>query len=156
MLKDLKAVAEPSELAGAYVLVDHTHFSGHNDLRIKYSYDEFGNYVKLPPEEWTLLGSNYGVEIYEVPDGWTYNPPDGKEFVYAALMHALDTENYDLFLNCLHPNLLSQLNENKRRTLYLKCINRNDQMIQQIFEKHLVYKELGKLWKIDFVDVLWE
>ncbi|MFC1552201.1 ArnT family glycosyltransferase [Candidatus Latescibacterota bacterium] len=153
MLNDLKAVAEPSDLAGSYVIIDHSHFSGKNDLGIRHSYDEFGDYVKMPPKEWELLGYKHGVEIYEVPANWTYHVPDGKELVHNTLLHSLEIDRYMLFLNCLHPDLTTRITETNLKGLFNKIVNKNDPLRKDILDNRLIYKEFKNTMKIDFFKV---
>lgn len=150
MFRDLKAVKEPSELAGSYVILDRRHFSGNNDLRIKHSYDEFGNYVKVPPKEWNLLGSNYSVEIYEVPDGWTYLEPDGKKIALDALMYAFEVEDVELFINSLHPDFLSKLKREQIMELMEILSDKNNPGRAELLGGLLEYREYYGRWKLKF------
>lgn len=111
MLRDLKAVKNPSELAGSYIVLDRTNFTGENDLRIRHDYADFGPWVLLPPKEWKLLGAKYRTEIYEVPEGWTYAEPDGVTLVRGSVLHALKSDEFMLFYYNLHPEFLATLNE---------------------------------------------
>ena len=150
MLRDIKEVKNPSELAGSYVILDRRHFSGNNDLRIRHSYDEFGGYVKVPPDEWRLLGRSRGAEIYEVPEGWTYVEPDGKELVYKALLHSVEIEDVMLFLNCLTPEFVNNMTQQIFSTLFLILKNKNDPRRNELLTEHLEYRKHDGMWKIHF------
>lgn len=150
MLRDLKAVNNPSDLAGSYVIIDRSHFSGDNDLRIKHSYDDFGSYVKLPPGEWTLLGSEYNIEIYEVPDGWSYIEPDGKDLALKSLLRSINISDFMLFLNSLHPDFLSRLTEEQLGTLIQILVNEKNPTRVELLGKRLEYREYNGHWKIFF------
>lgn len=150
MLRDLKAVAEPSELAGSYVIIDHSHFSGENDLRIQHAIDDFPSYVTAPPEEWELLGRRGGIEIYEVPEDWTYRPYEGSEYVKRAFPHALEVGNFQLFMHCLHPDLRSRLSEQQFISLVGTLANPNDNRRDDLMNNRIIYKTINGIWKVDF------
>lgn len=150
MIRKLKDVTDPSALAGSYVIIDRTHFSGQNDLRIRESYDEFGWYAKLPPKEWTLLGRSMNVEIYEVPDGWTPQEPDGKELVMDTLGYSMEIGDLMLFLSCLHPDLQSRLTEQQFSNLIRVIATPDDPNRKDLMENRLIYREFNGIMKIDF------
>ena len=150
MLRDLKAVKKPEELAGSYVILDRRHFNGMNDLRIRHSYDEFGSFVKVPPEEWTLLGSKNGVEIYDVPEGWSYSEPDGKELAVKELLHAFQARDIMLFRNALHPDFSSRLTGEQEMSLIRTLENVNDPNHAKLLNERLEYREYNGIWKIQF------
>ncbi|MFC1692210.1 ArnT family glycosyltransferase [Candidatus Latescibacterota bacterium] len=151
MLRDLKAVKNTEELAGSYIILDRRHFSGNNDLRIKHSYDEFGSFAKVPPKEWNLLDSREGVEIYEVPDGWTYDEPEGRELVLNALLYALKTGDGTLFFNCFHPDFLGQISREKLGELIQILTGDNNSERLELFTEKIEYKEHNGIWKILFI-----
>ena len=150
MLRDLKAVNDPSTLAGSHVIIDRRHFSGENDLRIVHSYDDFGNFIKLPPNEWELIGRNNFVEIYEVPEGWVYDEPDGKELALESLMYSMEISDFMLFLSNLHPDLVSSLGEQQFAGLVKILVDKNDPNHEAMLGERLQYKKLGEKWKITF------
>jgi len=150
MLRDLKAVKDPSELAGSHVIIDRSHFSGRNDLRIKHSYDDFGGYVKVPPKDWVFLGREYDVEIYFVPDDWVYDEPDGKELALESLLYSVKIGDFALFVDSLHPDLLSRLSQKDFMELVRRLSNENDPSRDELLNKRIVYKKSEDRWKIDF------
>ena len=150
MLRDLKAVKNPSELAGSYVIVDRKHFTGQNDLRIQHSYDDFGAYVLLPPPEWKLLGSKFYVEIYEVPENWSYNEPDGRELAKKVIFQAAATDDPMRFVVCLHPEYLRSLDQQKFYTLFNTLRNMNDTEREKYINDSVSFKESNGKWKVIF------
>ncbi len=109
MLRDLRDVRDPSKLAGSYVIIDRTHFTGENDLGVNYSYDEFDSFVQLPPNTWTYLGNQSKVEIYEVPDGWTYDRPGEYNLLMGTFRHGLLVNDPMLILQTMHPDYLKSV-----------------------------------------------
>jgi hypothetical protein len=150
MLRDLKAVKDPSELDGSYIILDRTNFTGQNDLRIRHSYDDFGTWALLPPREWKLLGNREHVEIYEVPSGWTYSEPDGKELANGSLLFALRQDDPGLFVYTLHPEFLSRLTEEKFWELFAILKDNNDPKRTDLLNNRIEYKEDKNRWKILF------
>ena len=151
MLRDLKIVKDTRELGGSYVILDRNNFSGMNDLRIKHSYDDFGSYVKLPPKEWKLLGSKWFVDIYEIPEGWTYVEPDEKELVLGALLYSVKINDVMLFLNSLHPDFPSLISLKPLSELFETLGKENGPMRYELLEKRLEYRKYNGRWKIQFV-----
>ena len=150
MFRDLQTVSAPSELAGSYVILDRRHFSGENDLRIKHSYDDFVSYVKLPPEDWRLLGRNYDVEIYEVPGEWDYVEPDGKKLVLDSFYYSMKIGDFMLFTNCLHPDLISSLTEEQFAGLVKILVDKNNPVRSELLGERLEYRKHNGRWKIGF------
>ena len=109
MIRDLGAASDPSMLAGSHIILDRRHFSGNNDLRIRHEYRDFGPWVSLPPSEWELLGRLDMVEVYAVPEGWTYNQPDPQAFALGSIMYATEIGDPLLFLSNLHPSYVETL-----------------------------------------------
>jgi hypothetical protein len=109
MFRDLGAASDPSMLAGSHIILDRRHFSGNNDLRIRHDYRDFGPWVSLPPSEWELLGRLDMVEVYAVPEGWTYDPPEPLAFALGSLMYATEIGDPLLFLSNLHPSYVETL-----------------------------------------------
>ena len=151
MLRDLKAVKNPAELDDSYIVLDRTNFTGQNDLRIRHSYDDFGSWVLLPPKEWKLLGVKYHTEIYEVPAGWTYAEPDGKQLAYGSLLHALRMDDFMLFFHTLHPEFVSTLSEERFWSLFALLKNEQDPKRAELLGSRLQYREYNGKWKIAFV-----
>ncbi|MDP2982397.1 MAG: glycosyltransferase family 39 protein [Candidatus Latescibacter sp.] len=150
MLRDLKAVKNPTDLGGSYIILDRTNFTGQNDLRIRHSYDDFGTWVLLPPREWKLLGDSEHVEIYEVPAGWTYRETDGKELANGSLLFALSEDDPMLFLYNLHPDFLAKLTQEKFWGLFNVLKNTADPQRADLLNNRLEYKENKGKWKILF------
>ena len=150
MLRDLKAVKNPSGLADSYIVLDRTNFTGQNDLRIRHSYDDFGSWVLLPPKEWKLFGVKYHTEIYEVPAGWTYAEPDGKQLAYGSLLHALRMDDFMLFFYSLHPDFLKTLSEERFWSLFALLKNEQDPKRAELLGSRLQYREYNGRWKIAF------
>jgi len=150
MLRNLIEVKNPSELAGSYVIIDHTHFTGENDLKIMHSFDSFGSYVQVPPKEWELMGINHGVEIYNVPEDWIYIDPDGQELALNALLRSLEVGDGMLFIYNLHPDFLSNLNKEEANNLIRILSNKNNPERAELLESRLEYKMHNGKWKILF------
>ena len=150
MFHDLKTVKKPGELSGSYVLIDRKHFTGQNDLRIQHSYDEFDYYVLVPPKEWTLLGSGFGVEIYEVPENWHFIKPFGKMDVKFVLDEALLKKDPIRFLYCLHPVFVGTLDRNKFIGLFSRLTNMNSDELEVYLDQHLEYANNDGKWKLNF------
>lgn len=72
----------------------------------------------LPPKEWKLLGAAGHVEIYEVPAGWTYTVPDGRDLARGSVLHALAHDDFMLFFANLDPGFLSSLTEERFWALF--------------------------------------
>ena len=150
MLRNLIEVENPSELAGSYVIIDHTHFTGENDLKIMHSFDSFGSYVQVPPKEWELMGINQGVEIYNVPEDWIYINPDGQELALNALLRSLEVGDGMLFIYTLHPDFLSSLNKAEANNLIRILSNKNNPQRAEFLNSRLEYKMHNGKWKILF------
>jgi hypothetical protein len=150
LLRDLKAVKDPSELGGSYIILDRTNFTGQNDLRIRHSYDDFGSWALLPPMEWKLLGDREHVEIYEIPSRWVYREPEGKELANGSLLFALKEDDPMLFLHNLHPEFLAKLTEDKFWSLFNTLKNTADPQRADLLNNRLKYKEDKGKWKIVF------
>ena len=150
MLRNLIEVENLSELAESYVIIDHSHFTGENDLEVMHSYDSFGSYVQVPPEEWELLGNNHGVEIYSVPENWIYVEPDGRELALNALLRSLKVGDGMLFIYTLHPDFLSSLNETQANNLIRILSSKNNPERAELLDSRLEYKKHNGKWKILF------
>lgn len=150
MLRDLKAVKNPSELGGSYIVLDRTNFSGQNDLRVRHSYDDFGPWALLPPKEWKLLGMRNGTEIYEVPAGWKYTEPDPETLAYGSLLHAVKVDDYVLFLHALYPEFVSRLTKEQFWGLFGLMKDEKNPAREELLSKRLVYREYNGRTKIDF------
>jgi len=150
MLLNLLKVEKPSELAGTYVIIDHSHFTGENDLGIMHSYDSFGSYVQVPPKEWELLGINHGVEIYSVPEDWRYIEPDGQELALNSLLRSIKIGDGMLFIYSLHPDFLSSLNETQANNLIKILLSKNNPGRAELLKSRLEYKKHNGKWKILF------
>jgi len=150
MLRDLKAVEKPSELAGSYVIIDRTLFTGQNDLRIRHSYDDFGFYVLLPPKEWTLLGSGYDVEIYEVPEGWDYTEPSGDSAIRSLLDLALQSKDPMRFLYCLHPAFVQRLDQNSFFALFNKLTGMSESDRATYLDQNIQLGNYEGKWRVYF------
>lgn len=150
MLRDLKTVKNPAELADSYIVLDRTNFTGQNDLRIRHSYDDFGSWILFPPKEWKLLGANYHTEIYEVPAGWTYTEPEGKALAYGLLLHALRMDDFMLFFFSLHPDFVKTLTEERFWSLFSLLKDEKNPERAELLNKRLVYREDNGKVKIDF------
>ncbi|MBN1294527.1 MAG: glycosyltransferase family 39 protein [Candidatus Latescibacteria bacterium] len=150
MLRDLKAVKYPSELDGSYVIIDRKHFTGQNDLRIQHSYDEFGTYVLLPPPEWKLLGSQYHVEIYKVPEGWTYREPDGQEMAKKVILQAVVSDDPMRFVYSLHPDFRQTLDQQKFYALFNTMRNISENERERYIDDSIRFKESNGKWKVIF------
>jgi len=149
MLRDLKEVKNPSELAGSYIILDRSHFNGNNDLRVRHSYDSFGNYIQLPPPEWKLLGNGNEVEIYEVPEGWEYNEPDGRKIALGAFRHAIEMDDLMLAFYNLHPDFISSLTRDQFWNFITSVKKLSQSQSQKLYE-NVQYKESKGKWKIIF------
>jgi len=147
-LRDMKG-AKATELAGSYVIIDRTHFSGENDLRIRHSYDEFGTFVRVPPEDWQLIGSQYSVEIYEVSEGWTYEEPNKNQFAMTTMKRALETGDIPLFLSILHPSFLAKLDQERFSVLVNRLTN-SDDAVRQDMVNRIEFLEDADIIKIVF------
>ncbi|MHB9027139.1 MAG: ArnT family glycosyltransferase [Candidatus Latescibacterota bacterium] len=150
MLRDLKAAQNPVELRDSYIVLDRTNFSGQNDLRIRHDYSEFGPWAILPPKEWKLIGVKYGTEIYEVPSGWTWIEPEGKEMAYNSMLHALKVDDFVLFLYNLHPDFVKKLNKEQFWGLFALLKDEKNPDRNEILGKRLEYREYEGKWKIFF------
>jgi hypothetical protein len=150
MLRDLKAVRNSRDLGDSYIVLDRTNFSGQNDLRIRHEYRDFGPWVLLPPKEWKLLGAQYGTELYEVPAGWTWVEPDGRQMAYDSLLHALKVDDFVLFLYNLHPEFVNKLNKDQFWGLYGLLRDERNPKRNEILEKRMEYREYEGIWKIYF------
>ncbi|MCD6307373.1 MAG: glycosyltransferase family 39 protein [Candidatus Latescibacteria bacterium] len=150
MLLDLKNVGDTAELAGSHVIIDRSHFSGRNDLRIKHSYDDFGSFVRLPPEEWTLLGRREDVEIYSVPEGWRYEEPDGKDLARRSFLYSIKAGDFPLFLYNLDPGFVSGIGEQQLSALVRALVDENNPLRNELLNERLLYTEHEGHWKIMF------
>ena len=150
MLRDLKAVEKPSELAGSYVIIDRKHFTGQNDLRIRHSYDDFGFYVLLPPQEWTPLGSGYDVEIYEVPEGWDYTEPSGDSAIRSLLDLAIQSKDPMRFLYCLYPGFVQRLDQSSFFGLFNKLIGMSESDRNTYLEQNIQLGNYEGKWRVYF------
>jgi len=150
MLRDLKAVEKPSELAGSYVIIDRSHFTGQNDLRIRLSYDDFGFYVLLPPKEWSLLGSGYDVEIYEVPEGWDYTQLSGEAAIRSLLDLSLRMRDPMRFLYCLHPAFVRTLDQNSFFALFNKLIGMSESDRSAWLDRAVQVENYEGKWRVVF------
>ena len=148
MIRDLKEVKNPTELAGSYIILDRNHFNGNNDLRVRHSYDSFGSYAQLPPTEWEFLDNSYGLEIYEIPDGWEYNEPDGKETALGAFRHAIEVNDIMLAFHNLHPDFVSSFSRNQFWNFITSIRDLSPEQRKELFEERVQYKELNGKWKI--------
>ncbi len=159
MLRDLQKVSDPSELAGSYLILDRSHFNGNNDLRVMHEYDDFGSYLMLPPKEWKLLANKvffrsntrYDVELYEIPVGWTYDEPEGRDFVVGSFRHAM--ENNDIFLayQNLHPDFVRSLTKDQFWDFMKQVMDLTPQQADELFAKQVTFKEYNGKWKLQFV-----
>jgi hypothetical protein len=131
-------------------VLDRTNFTGQNDLRIRHSYDDFGSWALLPPKEWKLLGAKYHTEIYEVPAGWTFAEPDGKQLVYGSLLHAIRMDDFMLFFSTLDPDFVKTLTEERFWSLFALMKNEQDPKRAEFLERRLEYREYNGKWKIAF------
>jgi hypothetical protein len=150
LLRDLMAVSDPEELSGAYVILDRRHFSGENDLRVTHSYDDAGTFILLPPSGWKLLGANYHVEIYEVPEGWKYTEPDSKTLVRGALLHAVEMDELMRFYYCLHPDFMRTLDRNSFYSFFNMLKNMSGEERQKFLDEKALYGEISGKLKINF------
>lgn len=150
ILRDLKKVENPSELAGSYVLIDRKHFTGQNDLRIQHSYDDFGSFVLAPPQEWISIGNKFFVEIYEVPEQWSYTEPDGKALIREAFVQSAVDSDPMRFLYCLHPMYRQNLDQNAFYKLINTLRNMGDSERTAYLDEHLRYGETQGKWKVYF------
>ena len=151
MLRDLKEVREPSELAGTYILIDRSHFNGNNDLNLLLSYDTYGSYLQLPPQEWKLLASRHNVEIYEVPEDWKYNKPAGKEIALGAFRYAMQVGDLMLAIHNLHPDFVSAFSGDQFRAFIQSVMDLNSPTSEKIFEERVHYRKYNGKWKILFL-----
>ncbi|MCE5251539.1 glycosyltransferase family 39 protein [bacterium] len=150
MLRDIKTVDRATEISGSYVLIDRKNFSGQNDLGLKYLYDDYPPYVVLIPKDWKLLGAEYGVEIYEVPENWDYDKPFGKYFALWTINQAVTMNDPVRVLYCMHPAFIQRLD---RETFFnffneLKRLNEKDREVYLINNVQFA-TDNGK-WKIYF------
>ncbi len=148
-LLDLKGTT-PNELAGSHVVIDRTHFTGENDLRVRHSYDDFGTFVRVPPKEWKLLGSKHRVEIYEVPENWTYKEPDAVAFLVNALNRGIETGDVSMIVSVFHPDLLKTLDQSKFNDIVGRFSSNDPTIRKQIIDKMLFKEDQDKRIKIDF------
>ena len=150
MIRDLADVETPGVLCGSHVIIDRRHFTGDNDLRIRHSYGDYPSFIQLPPEEWTLLGNQYGVEIYEVPDTWTYTPYDGKALVYKTMLLSLEVRDPALLLFCLAPDFINTLQQESFTQLFRALSATDNPARDELLGSRLEYQEVNGLWKIRF------
>ncbi|HDY86964.1 MAG TPA: hypothetical protein ENH82_02480 [bacterium] len=150
ILRDLKEVKSSSEISGSYIIIDRSHFNGNNDLRVRHSYDSFGSYMQLPPPEWKFLGNNYKVEIYEIPDGWEYMEPDGREIALGAFKHGIEINDIMLAFNNLHPDFISSFTRNQFWNFIISFKDFSPEKRKELYEKRVQFKESNGKWKIIF------
>ncbi len=151
MLRDLTDISDSSELAGAYVLIDRTHFSGQNDLGLRLSYENLGQFVRVPPEEWDLLASGYNVEIYKVPETWVYQPVDEKQLVLESFKHSLKVGDLMLAIQNLHPDFLGKFEGADFREFIDSIIDLESQYSMRMFSENVEFRKFGDNWKILFI-----
>lgn len=151
MIRDLKSETDPNRLDGSVLVIDRTHFTGENDLRIQHSYDDFGWYVLDPPDAWTLLGRDYRVEIYRIPGDWKPVEPDGKELARGTLLHALDIVDPMLFLYMLHPDTVQNLTAERFRTLFNSFLQVSPEARRRYLDDQAELLEYNGKWKFQFI-----
>ena len=117
--------------------------------RIKHSYNDAASYVLLPPSEWKLLGANYQVEIYEVPENWRYVEPDGRTLVNGTILHAAEMDEPLRFLYCLHPDFIKTLDMNSFIRFFNSMKNMSSEERQKFLDEKAHYGEIGG--KINFI-----
>ena len=150
MFHELKPGENPSDLSGSFVIIDRKHFNRQNDLGIQLSYDDLGFYVLLPPDEWNFLGNRNGVEIYEVPDGWTYDQSSGVATVRQVLDHSLAMGDPVRFFYCLHPDYIKTLTREDfyRQFMSLSKMETDDR--NEYLNEELKVKMFDGKWKLYF------
>ncbi|MFC1606825.1 ArnT family glycosyltransferase [Candidatus Latescibacterota bacterium] len=153
MFHDLKEVKNPEELSGAYVLIDRKHFTGQNDLRIQHSYDDFDFYVLLPPKDWTLIGTGYGVDIYEVPENWIYSKPFGKMAIRYAFDEALQKNDPIRFFYCLHPSFVERLDRDTFYGLLSQLTGMRADEREVYLDQNLQYANHDGKWRVHFAEI---
>jgi hypothetical protein len=150
MLRDIKTVQKPAYLCGSYVIIDRKHFSGNNDLGIKYSYDDFPPYVVLIPREWILLGSKYEVEIYEVPEKWDYIKPLGMYFTLWTILQAVKMDDPVRLLYCMHPAFVQKLDRNTFFNFFNDLKNMKEASREAYIINNVQFAVYEGKWKIAF------
>jgi len=149
LIRDLMAVDDPASLGGSYVIIDRSHFTGQNSLKVAHSYASFGGYMVYPPPEWNNLGTEYGVEIYEVPDRWVYIEPEGKELALNGFHHAIETGDLMLAIFVMHPDFVNSFNGQTFRTFIDTISDEDNPQSRQLYET-VTYQEYNGRWKLVF------
>lgn len=141
MLRDLMAERDPWRLAGSHVIIDRSHFTGQNDLRIRHSYDDAEPWVLAPPEEWELIGQGYNTEIYAVSEKWTYRPVPDSLTVRRAMRGALGSNDPMRFLYTLNPEYVKTLDKNTFFARMNELRQMTDEQFESFIDNHAVFSE---------------
>ena len=144
-----------SQLEGCHLIVDDSHFTGRNDLRVMLSYDELIPVLVLPPSSWRLLGERYGVEIYYIPPGQqsTVNnltDSEKKERTIRILERAVSKKKPGLFFSTLS----SRFKQRHRRGIALWFSDNITQStdsnkVKYVMDRLRLVNEDGR-YKVDF------
>ena len=149
-------IKDISELDGCHVIIDDSHFTGFNDLRVNLSYDDLIPELCLPPENWKLMGDAHSVQIYSVPHGQVsekrkLTKEEKQQRAIAVFKRALSHGQLPgLFSSILSKNFLKKYGKRGAIGLYYHFIQRkNSPEIKQLMNSMRLVEENGKL-KIDF------
>ena len=151
-ITDIKDI---SELNGCHVIIDDSHFTGFNDLRVDLSYDDLIPELALPPENWKLLGDTHSVQIYAVPPGQVSEKrkltKEEKRQRTTLIFNRTLTHGGlpGLFSSILSKNFLKKYGKRGAVGLYYHFLQRkNSPEIKQLMNSIPFVEENGKL-KID-------